>query len=33
MCSEITDNASTVADAALLLLLLLLLLHCEALRC
>jgi len=30
MCSEITDNASTVADAALLLLLLL---HCEALRC
>jgi len=32
MCSEITDNASTVADAALLLLLLLLL-HCEALRC
>jgi len=31
MCSEITDNASTVADAALLLLLLLL--HCEALRC
>jgi len=32
MCSEITDNASTVAAAALLLLLLLLL-HCEALRC